>query len=208
MKKNNMMRIASVLLVAVLLSTCVISGTFAKYTSAIKAEDSAIVAKFAVKAFGEDAVANDTATVEIFNTVYDTKGVDNFATATGVDDVEVRNAADDAAPIVAPGTWGKFSYTLENESDVVVTYAVDYTIEEAGIPLLWSIDGTNWTDTLADVSATQIAIDGDDVTITIYWQWAYEQTDVATGDATDTSLGHTGTAAPSITIDVTFTQVD
>ena len=33
MKKNTMMRIASVLLVAVLLSTCAISGTFAKYTS-------------------------------------------------------------------------------------------------------------------------------------------------------------------------------
>ena len=44
MKKNTMMRIASVLLVAVLLSTCVISGTYAKYTSTVTTSDSARVA--------------------------------------------------------------------------------------------------------------------------------------------------------------------
>ena len=48
MKRNKMMRIASVLLVAVLLSTCVISGTFAKYTTSNSATDSARVAKWGV----------------------------------------------------------------------------------------------------------------------------------------------------------------
>ena len=44
MKKNKMMRIASVLLVAVLLSTCAIFGTFAKYTTSVTSQDSARVA--------------------------------------------------------------------------------------------------------------------------------------------------------------------
>ena len=44
MKKNKMMRIASVLLVAVILTTCAISGTFAKYVSSADSSDSARVA--------------------------------------------------------------------------------------------------------------------------------------------------------------------
>ena len=48
MKTNKMMRLASVLLVAVLLSTCAISGTFAKYVTTKEASDSARVAKFGV----------------------------------------------------------------------------------------------------------------------------------------------------------------
>lgn len=49
MKKNKMMRVASFLLVAVLLSTSVISGTFAKYTTQDNAGDAARVAKWGVE---------------------------------------------------------------------------------------------------------------------------------------------------------------
>ncbi|MDE6767712.1 MAG: hypothetical protein K2J35_05915, partial [Eubacterium sp.] len=48
MKKNKMMRIASALLVLCLLTTCVISGTFAKYVTSNDGSDSARVAKFGV----------------------------------------------------------------------------------------------------------------------------------------------------------------
>ena len=48
MKKNKMMRIASVLLVAVLISTCAISGTFAKYVTRAEGTDTARVAKWGI----------------------------------------------------------------------------------------------------------------------------------------------------------------
>ncbi len=48
MKKNTMMRFACMVLVLTLLSTCTISGTFAKYTTDASAADSARVAKFGV----------------------------------------------------------------------------------------------------------------------------------------------------------------
>ena len=48
MKKNKMMRLASCLLVLVMLSTSMISGTFAKYVTTGSAEDTARVAKFGV----------------------------------------------------------------------------------------------------------------------------------------------------------------
>ena len=44
MRKNKMMRLASALLVAVLLSTCAISGTFAKYVTSSTGTDKARVA--------------------------------------------------------------------------------------------------------------------------------------------------------------------
>ena len=42
MRKNKAMRLASGLLVAVMLTTCIISGTFAKYVTTNKAEDTII----------------------------------------------------------------------------------------------------------------------------------------------------------------------
>ena len=48
MKKNIMMRLASFLLVAVLISTSAISGTYAKYVTADEGKDHARVAKFGV----------------------------------------------------------------------------------------------------------------------------------------------------------------
>lgn len=62
MKKNRMMRLASVLLVLTLLSTSVISGTFAKYVTSDTVSDTARVAKFGVvvsasgSLFGKDYV--------------------------------------------------------------------------------------------------------------------------------------------------------
>ena len=46
MKKNRMMRLAAFLLVCVLLTTSVISGTYAKYVSTTTDSDSARVAKW------------------------------------------------------------------------------------------------------------------------------------------------------------------
>lgn len=200
-KKNLMMRIASVLLIAVVLTTSVIGGTLAKYTTGIYALDEAVVAKFAVEAFGVDAVVNDTATVNIFSTVYDTEGTDY---STGTDDADVLNGID--TPIVAPGTWGKFDIALQNLSEVTVSYAIKFTAAEAGVPLEWSLDGITWKDNVADldIPATNIDINAAATSKTIYWRWIFNGNDV-----TDTGLGTaTPLARPSIRIDVTFTQVD
>lgn len=48
MKKNKMLRLASVLLIVVILTTCVIGGTLAKYTTSDSAADTARVAQWGV----------------------------------------------------------------------------------------------------------------------------------------------------------------
>ncbi len=197
MKKNKMMRIASVLLVAVLLSTCAISGTFAKYTSTATATATATVAKWDIKLDGNAFV--NTATFDLAETWTDTR----TATSTDV------NVTED---YLAPGTEGSFDFTLQNSSDVVATYAISlsetlsatpdgYTEEQ--FPVEYSVDGSTWN---ADI--TQLELDGTlaigsaAVTVTVYWRWSYNGNDVI-----DTVFGTTN---PTVTIDatITVTQVD
>ncbi|MDD4839367.1 MAG: hypothetical protein PHE93_01680 [Clostridia bacterium] len=113
--------------------------------------------------------------------------------------------------IIAPGTTGLFTYELTNNAEVAATYAVQYDVDEAGVYLQWSTDGTNWTNDLTSISKTAIAM-GETVSKQIYWKWAFEAeaTPIAEGqsDENDTMLGVAGTATPSVTIDVTFEQAD
>lgn len=221
MKKNKMMRTASVLLVAALMTTSMISGTFAKYTTSVEAGDTAVVAKWSVGATLNNASfgsATDSKTVDIFSqsAVYDTKDA-NYK-SDGTVDKNVIEATDGTA-IIAPGTWGKFTYTLSNDSDVNATYAVTYTVDEKNVPLEWSTNGSTWTDNLSNIADTAInmpTIKGTATTIdqTVYWRWAFEGKDssvntTAQTDTADTTLGTAETLAnPSVKIAVTFTQVD
>lgn len=96
MKKNKMMRIAAVLLIVTLLSTCVISGTFAKYVAKADMEDSARVAKWGIKIETSGSLFSDR---------YFADDEDYFA-AGGVYSVKADNATDneEGDQLVAPGT--------------------------------------------------------------------------------------------------------
>ena len=218
MKKNNSIRVAIIVIALTLITSCFVGTTFAKYTATITNDkDTARVAKFDVTAFGvtADAVA-DSATLDLWKIgdVYDSyvaDGTFDYTTATPVADADIA----DSEYIIAPGSWGKFSFDVQNESEVTVTYKIDYTIDEKGVPLEWSIDGTTWNTDLADVTTPvtlamedDAATDADDETIdtiTVYWRWVFGD---PAANETDTALGFLGSAAPEITIAVTFEQVD
>ena len=90
MKKNKMMRLASALLVAVLVTTCGISGTFAKYVTTASGTDTARVARWGILL----NVASD-----VFDVEYD---------ADAGNGVSVQASED----VIAPGTSGDaFTFT-------------------------------------------------------------------------------------------------
>ena len=194
MKKNTMMRVASALLVAVLLTTCAISGTFAKYVSTSNGSDSARVAKWDIKL--EEAAMTETFTFDLFNTVKDSNGTDNEA------DVK----AGENETIIAPGTSGSFEINLKNDSEVNAKYAIAYTVTNANnIPVEYKIGEGEWTSNLASLNATDVAINmGQSAAVTVQWRWVYENN----ADAADTTLGLAGTATITVAADVTVTQVD
>ena len=194
MKKNTMMRVASALLVAVLLTTCAISGTFAKYVSTSNGSDSARVAKWDIKL--EEAAMSQTFTFDLFNTVKDSNGTDN----------ETDVKAGDGETIIAPGTSGSFEINLKNDSEVNAKYAIAYTVTNANnIPVQFKIGDSEWTSDLTTLNASDVAINmGASAAVTVQWRWVYENS----ADAADTTLGLAGTATITVAADVTVTQVD
>ena len=117
MKKNRMMRLASVLLVCVLLTTSVISGTFAKYITTAESTDSARVAKWGITMGLEENVSGNA--MQTF--------VDTYDATAAVKTVD----SDDDADVVAPGTSGSVKYVVDGapETAYQVTFAGSTTAD-------------------------------------------------------------------------------
>lgn len=121
MKKNKFMRLASGLLVGTLLTTCAISGTFAKYTTQDAAQDSARVAKWGVE-------------LQIIGSLYGGAYTnDTHVPTIAVDDtnVSVWNQSTDGKNVVAPGTKSDkgMSISLNGKPEVDTQLLVKMTTE-------------------------------------------------------------------------------
>ena len=226
MRKNKMMRAASALLVATLLTTSVISGTFAKYTTSANGSDTARVAKWGVTV---------TANGDTFANSYNEK---NAAKAT----------VSSTDKVVAPGTEGSMvAMTLNGTPEVAVKveYAGEFSLGTADnwkagdngefyCPLVITVKSTNGTteikqnDTINNKTAFETAVNnaikayskayeaGTDLSaesqkndsLTVSWKWEYENSN----DAKDTILGNAaanGNAAEvTLKVTTTVTQVD
>ena len=120
MKKNVMMRVASIMLVLVLMSSSVISGTFAKYVTADSVADTARVAKFGVVV---------TADGELFSKTY--KDVANENVPGEGDTTILTVVSSDEDKLVAPGTQSKaqgFVFTLSGDPEVDVMVDIDFEV--------------------------------------------------------------------------------
>jgi len=119
MKKNVMMRLASFLLVAVLISTSAISGTYAKYVTSGTATDSARVAKW--------GVTFDIEGGPLFDTQYETDDKDTtYASMT----YSVKSSGTDN--VVAPGTAGTL-VKFRTQGTPEVSYKVEMTTNSEGV---------------------------------------------------------------------------
>jgi hypothetical protein len=103
MKKNAMLKIAAILMVAVLLTTCAISSTFAKYVTKGGADTSARVAKWGVE-INTNIFANAEGKSSANDLFFQEYG-------TGTANAASTHVKSDAL-VVAPGTSG--SMTLDN----------------------------------------------------------------------------------------------
>ena len=221
MKKNKAMRLASALLVLTLLTTCVISGTFAKYTTNTTGTDKARVAYW-----GFDQAA--ATAIDLFDGTYD--------------NVKSSGEVDGFSNVVAPGTSKKttfaFGYTNYKTNaitapEVAYTFTVnptitgDYNALDANTRFKWTLAkgdaAATEYQTVAQLLAAIKALSGDatgsktynpgelpaaftsaDDVYTIGWKWDFEGNDTA-----DTTLGNSQTLENvTFAIAITATQVD
>lgn len=218
MKKNKMMRIASVLLVAVILTTCAISGTFAKYVTSDNSSDKARVAKWGVTVTATDDSSFKT----------------EYATDDGsyVGALSVKSSNSDR--VVAPGTSGNaIKFSISGTPEVATKVDIDMTInKEINVggtyyPVKFTLKQTKKVNssnevvaddtTLASGTLTEIKNFLDTYTGTAYYapnakldaefelNWAWEFGDPANND-NDTLLGNV--AAGTVTDPNVETKID
>lgn len=224
MRKNKMMRAASGLLVATLLTTSVISGTFAKYTTSTTGTDSARVAYWG---FNQRAQTN----IDLFDDTYI--------------NVDSENEYNVVAPGTSKSTTFAFGYNeykdgegtaIVKAPEVAYTLTVgveatgEYTDLDTNENFKWSLtDATGKKteyQTVAELTDAIKALSGDstgiktyragelpkaftsaDETYTVGWDWTYNTNEA--GDIKDTSMGNaTSLDNVGLTITITATQVD
>lgn len=185
---KNVWKAAAFLLILCLVSTVMISGTYAKYTSTYAGEDTALVAKWNIVATGGGIGIADGATVDLDLFKHSDA---NVATSTG------------GMYIIAPGVQGQFTLEFKNNSDVAAK--IGFVIAKTGtdVPITFSLnsDFSNPKTTIGDLQKAlnedlELAdLDmGESVSKTVYWKWAF------TGnDSGDTALGKASAAAGSRT---------
>lgn len=217
--KKRTSTIICALAILCLATSCFVGSTFAKYTSNNSATGSVMnVAKwsFEVGKSADNNITSDTFAFELDSTIRD-------------EDNTVKDK------LMAPGTTGKYTFVLNNTSDVDADVIFSLTnalgiVDDAGIstddPRISASDATFPTLTITVKNGdTPLTADGgyysvagikagESATISVTWGWAI-------GDATldpvnnDTKLGilaasmsGTESLAWVTTIDVTATQVD
>lgn len=143
MKKNTMMRVASALLVAVLLTTCAISGTFAKYVTSDNVADSARVAKW-----GVTVATTGTLFAESYKDVPVANAVDTDDSIT----VQYVDYATLDKNVVAPGTKNEsgMTFVLKGKPEVDTNVEISLEVKDIVLPTttdLWDYTTGNATDT-------------------------------------------------------------
>ena len=214
MKKNRMMRLAAFLLVCVLLTTSVISGTYAKYVSTTTDSDSARVAKWG---FGTASIAFEDLFAASYTNV-----------AAGTDDMA----------IIAPGTAGEVTFAFEatgSAPEVAYKITVDtngssiYGSIENNPNIVWQLDENGfdtWDEMLADIaglSQETVAANalpenfGEGESHTIYWKWIFDEkaankeADTVNKDEMDTEMGNgavTTEQAVTLVVNIKAEQID
>ena len=199
MEKNKTMKMILITLLIAMIALILVSSTYAKYTSSASGSATARVAKWSFNVGkNNDIVTTNTFTFNLFDTINDTNGTDK--------ETDVVSA--NADKVIAPGTSGSFDLVLENKSETSAKYGITYTVTNTAlIPIKFSVNGKDWTDTLDNIEAddvnTKLDANTGGKTIKIQWKWAYDG-----DDTTDVNLGIAGTAKLTVQADVTATQID
>lgn len=180
MRKNRMMRLASALLILTMVTTCAISGTFAKYTTSATATDKARVAYWGFQS------SNSMDFTNLFSGTYT--------------NVKSQNGED----VIAPGTAGsvQFSFAYDESTkayDADMTMSgpeVDYNftvaVEEHCDALIEANKNIQWklTKKVGAAAATDVVTWGT-------WDDLITAIKGLSGDATDGAMEYKANTLPS-----------
>ncbi len=135
MKRNHIMRTSAIVLALVLATACLVSGTFAKYTTTMGGTDTARVAYFE---FGSDVLGVDqVANFNLWDTVFDPNVLSPLNGAE-------TNIGEDGMKLLAPGTYGNIDFNLWGKAEVDTWVDFNLTLTtDAALPLVFQLPTWN-----------------------------------------------------------------
>lgn len=234
-KKNFAIKAAVLMLALVLITSCFVGGTFAKYVTSGSGSDTARVAKFGVtinangtmfaKEYATDAQTVGTITQSVISSNDDklvapgTKGDMAKMTLSGTPEVAVKVTYDATGKVSLGDNWkdadGKFYCPLVfkiKNADGTTTNILGTGYNTAALLERAIVDAINGY-SKEYAPKTDLAEKGGE-SLAVSWEWPFETADGQGGnrDADDTYLGNQaakGNAATvSIGIATTVTQID
>ncbi|TEB08156.1 hypothetical protein Psch_01711 [Pelotomaculum schinkii] len=223
-------RAAVLLLVLCMISTAMMGGTFAKYTSEYDGEDMALIANWTltptvIRGAGENTITYDLGDADL----------DLFSHTKN------HMLREDGHPIIAPGVDGDFVLNIANTGDVAAEMTFDFAVNDVSV--------TDNEITIADVPPIEYSLTGNDdwcnlydlkdrlknaasagegfspmsnvpqtngkAKATVYWRWPYEASTTVYTDSTDVNDTTLGTNSAiddrteyKLTITVKATQIN
>jgi hypothetical protein len=215
------LRISALLLIVCFISSVMLSGTLAKYTSAYAGQDTALVARWNFDAGDITGTKEEPVKLALFDHLYKK---------------HINDQTTDGTYIIAPGVSDEFTITMDYLADVDADVVITFEKLEGSVdvPVEYSVDnGASWVtlEELAEKFAQKIidmdtadglteavpAVDGTfripasgvdateatNITQTVKWRWAYDAESqvgqgvvgIASDDSRDTKLGEDSSAA-------------
>lgn len=165
-KNTNLSKTVGLLLVLTLLALIAISGTYAKYTTSVSGNATAVIAKWDIK------FTNDTKTI-----------ANNF----DIDLAKTMTSSDKTNTFIQPGSQGSFKVKVTNDSDVPAMVVA--TVSDNSNTIFQNGQFTLTVEGNTAAEGVEIAPNGSKE-VTITWKWNYEATaDKDTVDTADTVIG-------------------
>ena len=185
MKTNRVLKLAVLALVMTLVTSSLVSGTYAKYATSVTGTGTAVVAKWVAKFGGETAASTENFSFNLTDTA----------------DTNVVNGR------IAPGTEGSFKLSYDTSGSQVAR-KIKATMSPISITELPQLKF--YSDSAKNAQITDGVLIEEDFgaseagtgAATIYWEWAFDG-----DDAADTADG-IAEATYNMTIDFSATQLD
>ena len=178
-KRNVVGALGKTAVALTLISTCLVGGTLAKYTSEVTGTGSAIAAKWEV-AFKADSNNTSATTVKTTNFTLD-----------ALKDTRTSSTDLVADGKIAPGSTGSFAVEIDGKNtEVAYEYAI--TLDKTGlngIPIKFYSDSAMTTEITTAITGSVKPSDADAAkkkAQVIYWKW---DTPAVSGDSADTAIG-------------------
>lgn len=189
MKRNFIIKSAATVLVVTIAVACVVSRTFARYSTVNSGTASVNVAKWSFNVNSTDIAKSKSFNFKPFDSVVP-------------EDKTVADSHLSSNNLIAPGTGGTFTINLKNTSSVSAKCDVSFAVNNAsGIPVEFSIDGNNYAAAPTTYNSGTMAKNSSKE-VTLYWRWS------ADGNSTKDSTLQSSQASLSVTATAKAYQAD